>query len=85
MTNDYNCMYANTTNYFNNGTPGVSAGAHDVTSDPVFVDAANDDYALASGSSCIDTGTDVGLTSDYLGNPIPAGSAPDIGAYEKTA
>ena len=33
----------------------------------------------------IDAGIDVGLTQDFEGNPIPLGSAPDIGAYEKDA
>ena len=27
-------------------------------------------------------GTDVGLTTDYAGNRVPRGRAPDIGAYE---
>jgi hypothetical protein len=38
------------------------------------------DYHLLSTSPAIDAGTDVGLTTDYAGNPIYG--APDIGGYE---
>lgn len=50
--------------------------------DPLFTDAANNDFTLQSSSPCIDAGTSVELTLDYLGNTVPFGSAPDIGAYE---
>ena len=39
------------------------------------------DYSLLSNSPLINAGTDVGLTTDILGNPM-RGSAWDIGAYE---
>jgi hypothetical protein len=45
-----------------------------------WTDASN--YHLSSSSPCIDTGTPVGLTSDYEGRPIPRGQQVDIGAYE---
>ncbi|MBU2025263.1 MAG: polysaccharide deacetylase family protein, partial [Patescibacteria group bacterium] len=38
------------------------------------------DYSLQYDSPLIDTGTDLGLTTDYAGNPIYG--TPDIGAYE---
>jgi hypothetical protein len=38
------------------------------------------DYRLRSGSPAINAGTDVGLTTDFLGKPIRG--VPDIGAYE---
>ena len=38
------------------------------------------DYRLQSTSSAIDAGTNVGLTTDYAGNPIYG--LPDIGGYE---
>lgn len=38
--------------------------------------------ALSSSSPAINAGTDVSLTTDYAGNLVPRGSAPDIGAYE---
>jgi hypothetical protein len=48
--------------------------AHAVGSNPLFVDVANGDFHLQSGSPAIDAGVDVGL--DYNGNH------PDLGAYE---
>ena len=42
----------------------------------------NSDYHLQSSSPCIDAGTDVSLTKDFEGNPVPWGIHPDIGAYE---
>ena len=52
--------------------------------DPKFVDAANGNYHLQYNSPAINAGVNVGLTSDYDGNPVPypAGGATDIGAYE---
>lgn len=59
-----------------------------VNADPAFVDPANDDYHLTSGSPCIDAGTTAvpdppGLpTTDFEGDPRVLGAAPDIGADE---
>jgi len=53
-----------------------------LNADPKFVDASNGDYSLLSTSPAIDAGTDVSLTSDYIGTSVPQGSAPDIGPYE---
>jgi hypothetical protein len=44
--------------------------------------AALSDYRLRADSPCINAGIDVGLTSDFEGNAVPKGPAPDIGAYE---
>ena len=53
--------------------------------DPKFVsairaNAPNVDFRLQSGSPGINAGANVGLTTDFLGNPIIG--LPDIGAYE---
>lgn len=80
LSNNYNCMFGNTTNYFNNGTPGVVPGADDVLANPLFVNAGAGDFALQSGSPCRGAGVDVGLTTDKAGNPVT--SPPDIGAYQ---
>lgn len=79
-----NCFNGNTTNYYDNGTGNLNAkvGAQSITTDPKFVTPGNN-FQLQAGSSCIDAGANLGLTSDYLGNPVPFGLAPDIGAYER--
>jgi len=51
--------------------------------DPVFVGAAGGDFHLDTGSPCIDTGyPGTTVTEDIEGNPRPAGSRCDMGAYE---
>jgi len=49
---------------------------------PNFRDGPGADFHIGFDSPCIDAGVDVGRTEDRDGNPIPAGVAPDIGAYE---
>ncbi len=53
---------------------------HGFTGDPTFVDGPNHDFRLQTSSPCKNTGKDVGLTADILGNPLVG--TPDIGAYE---
>ncbi len=53
--------------------------------DPRFVSGSPQepsDFRLLGTSPAVDAGADVGVTRDYLGNPVPWGQAPDIGAYE---
>lgn len=90
LTSDYNCFYhtAGGTPYKFEGTAysfadwktQTSGDANSIEAAPLFVSAT--DFHLQPGSPAIDAGTDVGLTSDYEGRPVPNGSAPDIGAYE---
>lgn len=61
-------------------------GIGDISVDPIFLDAANDDYRLSDFSPCISAGI---LTlevpdTDIEGNsrPDPPFSCPDMGAYE---
>ena len=49
---------------------------------PGFVDAANADYHLSANSPAREAGTDVGVTTDFEGDPRPYGDRPDIGADE---
>jgi len=74
-----------------NDTTGFVLGPTDKLFDathagnPGFVNAAYSDFRLAPGSAAIDAGVNTGkgmATVDILGNAIPAGRAPDIGAYE---
>jgi hypothetical protein len=55
-----------------------------VNRDPLFVDAANDDYHILGGSPAIDAGMNAGITYDLDGNLRPQGTGYDIGAYEFT-
>ncbi|MBT3621748.1 MAG: hypothetical protein HN535_03240, partial [Flavobacteriales bacterium] len=65
---------------------GGQNGSENFYSDPLFVDAANQDYRLSNFSPCIGAGLDTSIvpTTDLDGNPRPnpAGSNPDMGAYE---
>ncbi len=89
---DYNCYYPDSATALNlNGVnhtlatwkTATSQDANSFADDPLFVSAAVGDYHLQAGSPCIDAGTDVGLTRDHAGSAVPAGTAPDVGAYEK--
>jgi RHS repeat-associated protein len=76
------------------GRPDLSQNGN-LTEDPLFIDLAADNYELAAGSPCIDSGRGVYATpTDILGRPryddpgmgnIGAGSPSyvDIGAYER--
>ncbi len=57
-----------------------SPDAHSISVDSVFVSTSTPDFHLQPTSPAINAGVDVGLTTDYSGNPI--GTYPDIGAYE---
>ncbi|MBI2676542.1 MAG: right-handed parallel beta-helix repeat-containing protein, partial [Candidatus Yanofskybacteria bacterium] len=57
--------------------------ATDIINDPLFVDAANNDFHLKSNSPAIDAGTAIsGFNYDKDGTTRPQGTAWDIGAYE---
>jgi parallel beta-helix repeat protein len=58
----------------NASNAGWTAGAGSKTVAPQFLDYANGDYRLASGSPMIDQGTNIGLSF--------SGAAPDMGAIE---
>lgn len=50
ITEDYNCADVDSN--------GDLTGSNDIVDDPTFTDYANKDYSLATGSPCIDAGTD---------------------------
>ena len=54
-----------------------------ITNPPLFADLSAGNYRLASGSPCIDTGTNrLVVAVDLDGNPRLIGSRTDMGAYE---
>jgi len=83
----YTVVITNSILYFNNGDDilgdaytisysdveeGVLPGPGNISEDPRFVDAANDDYHLSKDSPAIDAGTNVGApATDFEGNPRP--------------
>ena len=58
------------------------SGTNSVKADPLMVDPGKGDFTLQRGSPCIDTGTDLGLTQDFIGTSIPQGEGIDVGAFE---
>ena len=67
---DYNDIWNNTVNY-----SGPAAGAHDISANPLYVDAAEGDYRLLLFSPCIDAGDPAPEYDD------PDGSDNDMGAF----
>jgi hypothetical protein len=93
----YNCIvYFNTTsdgaNYdssctlnYCDTTPLPTSGIGNIEADPLFVDTNNwSDLRLQPGSSCINAGDNVYVTTatDLDGNPRIVGGVVDMGAYE---
>ncbi len=75
----YNCIAT----YSCISTAGDATGDGNITDDPRFVDATNDDYRLQSGSPCIDTATSEGApATDIDGVVRPQCAGYDMGAHE---
>ncbi len=68
---DYNDIYNNTVNY----AGGAVAGGHDISLDPLFVNAATYDFHLQENSPCINAGDPNPIYND------PDGTRNDMGAY----
>ncbi len=66
-------------------SPDATHGANgNITNAPLFVDEANDNYHLLSGSPCINAGMNSYVTTgvDLDGNPRISDAIVDMGAYE---
>jgi hypothetical protein len=75
---DYNNVWNNTTDY-----SGCSAGTHDISADPLFIDTLNNNFHLLASSPSINAGTTLSdVPLDILGVNRPQGGAYDMGVYE---
>lgn len=76
--------YANGTNVITDNATGTTKDHNlDDGTNPLFVNAAGEDYRLQSTSPARDTGATIAtVTDDFAGTPRPQGLIYDIGAYE---
>ena len=71
------------TNLVSKALDFFSSGDGNISGNPVFADAANNDFSLLFGSPAIDAGQAIAaVTKDIAGTARPQGSAYDIGCYE---
>ncbi len=85
-TNIYEKSGATTTLHYSICSGASSAGVsvnNEVSGDPLFTDAANDDYTLQSNSAAVDAGSSsYAPATDINGISRPQSSADDLGYYE---
>jgi hypothetical protein len=80
MTHSYNLVHGNAGGDYD----GTSAATGEISADPLFLNAALDDYHLRDGSPAIDAGAEAAGTvdDDLHGTSRPAGTGWDMGCYE---
>jgi hypothetical protein len=61
---------------------GYSLGSGERVGDPLFVNVGARDLSLRALSPAIDAGMSLGYPTDFGGQPVHQGLAPDAGAYE---
>jgi hypothetical protein len=70
---------------YGGGALGFALDSGEKQADPQFVNLASGDFHLQPASPGIDAGLSLGYTTDFEGKAVPAGNAPDAGAYEYRA
>lgn len=77
------------TNYtikqFSNYQSASGQDSNSITNDPKFANTSNKEFHIGPVSPCINKGTNVGLTKDLRGIPVPQSYLVDIGALEYKA
>jgi parallel beta-helix repeat protein len=71
-------------NVFWGGLAQFRNGANDIVADPRFVNPARGDFHLAAGSPAIDRLPSTPYGADLDSHPVPQGTRPDAGAFERT-
>ncbi|MCC7344818.1 MAG: right-handed parallel beta-helix repeat-containing protein [Deltaproteobacteria bacterium] len=84
FNNDFTSFYSEA---LDNGGAGTVNQGNNIDADPLFVNAAGDDFNLTEGSPAIDSGDPSAPAmpaTDFAGDPRPAipGTNPDMGALE---
>jgi hypothetical protein len=86
IANNGNFLHSNNVyqmvNMINGSGVGYQLGSGEKVANPLFSNLGGKDYHLQAGSPAIDLGLSLGYATDFGGNSVPIGSAPDIGAYE---
>jgi hypothetical protein len=69
--------------YLSGGTTlGFPLNSEEWLGNPMFVNLAERKFHLQSFSPAINVGVDLGYQLDYDNQPVPVGTAPDLGAFE---
>lgn len=81
VTLDTNVLFNTLSNFPLNPFLGITA-TNSITGDPAFADPAAFDFHIGVNSSARNTGLNLGVATDFEGDPRPVGPAPDIGFDE---
>jgi len=79
----YNLIWSRIAKIF--GTSGPKAHTGEISSDPLFRDLANFDFALKSNSPARSKGLNLGYAADFVNSPINTTGSVDLGAFAFTA
>jgi len=75
----YSCVRGDTAAY--NGMTDPTGTNGDISANPLFKDAAGDDYDLKNGSPCQNTGTSTGAPATDINDVAWPNTNPEMGAY----